>query len=347
MEVQAPSPQAPAPVQSNEAAPDAGLSDGLGTQNLDTARVAVAKREAEIDARRRSIIEAARAKIKAEFRASQGLPEPAPAAAPEATVPQPAPVSQAVQQPVLGNPSALAEAFTAQLNAQYAAAERMKSEAAQMSAAATQKAAEAEAKLNTFLKNPTAFLQDQGLDMDQWQARLLNGGVPTAEERLKAELTAALDAQTKPLRQELNQVRQELHNEQVGKALGELAPILQAQFPFVNDLLGPQQALEEIKKQASKSGKPVTQADITAMLSSWEDGFVSKYKATLQNTTLASKLGLSVQSPPAEVAESPQTLTNRVTSSVSSVSTRATSEQDRKARGRELIRKLLASGGAI
>jgi hypothetical protein len=237
---------------------------------------------------------------------------------------------------------ALADAFTAQLNAQYEAAQQTRADAERIRAEAEAKATAAEAKLQQFLQNPASYMEAQGLNLDQWQARLLNGGEATQAEKLKAEIAAQIDNLKKEVLAPVTQVKQELEAQQRGKALNELTPVLAKDFPLVNRFMGPQTALEELRKQARATGKPLNPAQALAQ---WESAFVDQMKAGLQDEAVATKIGVSVKSSNAEAAvQSPRTLTNRVTSTVSSMPSRPTTDRDRIARGRELIRKLAADG---
>ncbi len=307
-------------------APDQQPSDGLGLLRGD-AEAQTQSRIAEIDVRRKAILENARAKMKADFRTSQGVPAPEPRADPT-PVAQIAPVSQSGQQ----TPSGLAEAFTNQLNSQFQAAQQMRTEAAAMKAEADSRATAAEQKLNAFLANPTTYMQETGLNVDQWTARLLNGGEATPEEKLRADMEAMIEARTEPERKELNQLKQELHEERRGKVINELSTAMEKEYPLINMLLGPERALDTLVEQSKAQGKALNPEQFFANL---ENNFINQYKATLQNNAIATKLGLSVPSSPAAVVvKSPPTLSNRVVSTVSSVPSRPTTDRDRIARDR-------------
>ncbi len=301
---------------------------------------------AEIDARRQAILEKARAAMRAEYRQSQGLPSPAPevpGAAPQVTpasapatpalasTPAPAPAPQA-------SPGAIAEAITAGLQQQMRDAEAMRTEA-------NCKLAEADAKIAAWQQNPATYLADQGLSIDQWQARLLNGGEPTAEEKLKAELVARVDPAIAELRQEVQQLRADAYGNQRQRVLQEIAPVLARDFPIVNKLLGPEQVIAHLEQLRDRTKASV---DPQATLAALESRFLQQYQESLQDPAVASKVMPSVnKSPRAEVVastQSPQTLTNRVTSTVPPSSSRPMTERERFARGREEIRKLLAAG---
>lgn len=314
--------QSPAPEASQ---PEAHLDE----------RHLTAQRNAALEGKRREILDAARAKMKAEFRQAQGIPP-----APEAT---PAPAQATPQAPPpAANPNALAEAFTAQLNAQFQAAEKMRADAAAMAADAQKRAAEAEARLSKFVQNPASYLQENNLDLDKWNARLLNGGEPTAEEQLRAEVAKQVAEIRKEAFSQVSQVKQELDAQKRSAAVQEIAPVLSKEYPLVNQLLGADGALEELARQARSAGRAINPEQALAQM---EAHFLSQYKATLQDASVATKLGVSVLSPQAEVAvQSPHTLTNRVTSTVGSQPTRPTSHEDRIARGRETLRKLIAAG---
>ncbi len=308
----------------------------------------MAQKQAVADAKRQAIVDKARAAMRAEFRQSQGLPAPEPTRTFDTAAPPTSPAdqlasattTQATQAP--SNTGALAEAITSGLQDQFRQAEAMRAEAGAMAAEANRKAAEAEAKLQDFVRNPTAYLDAQGLDMDAWQARLLNGGEPTEAERLKAELKQQIDPALAAMKAELQQLKAESYQTQRTKVVQELTPILAKDFPIVNRLMGPDAVLKELERLRDETKQRVDPQQVLANL---ENRFLQQYQESLQDQAVANKLGLSVKSPLAGVAaQSPQTLSNRVTSTVPSASSRATTEQERKARGREQIRKLLAAG---
>lgn len=215
-----------------------------------------------------------------------------------------------------------------------------------MSADADRRIAEAEAKLKGFASNPASFLHEQGIDPDQWQARLMNGGEPTAEERLKTELEAAVEARVAPLKAQVSQLTQASQAEVHGRVIAELAPVLSKDFPLVNALLGPEAVVIELRRlgqQAQVQGRPPI--DAATVVADMERHFLAQQQALLQNTAVASKLGLSVKSPPvAAAAQSPQTLSNRVTSTVAPNASSARTQEDRIARGRAMIKQLADAG---
>ncbi len=315
-----------APPQSSD------LTDVGGGRTKAETEFTTADRNAQVQARREAIVKSARDKLKLQLRETRGIETPERVSEP---VPQDKPsVSPA---PVSNTQNTLAEAFTTQLNQQFQSAQALRDEAVKYKAEAEVRANEAEAKLNKFLANPATYLQETGLNMDQWNARLLNGGEQTPEEKLRAEVLGVVA----PLKAELDAERR-------NRAVAEIKPVLKEHFPLVNHLLGPDGALEEVNKQAAAArrvGKLFTSADVQAVIQGMEDTYLSAQQTLLQDSVIAAKVGIGVKSSPVvAVAPSPHTLTNRVTSSVPSVSTRATSDRDRIARGREMLRKLVAAG---
>lgn len=316
-------PQPPQPQPSEETSGDYAI--GISSQDAQTI---VANKANELAAYRRQIIENARAKLKEEFRATSAVP------APPSLSSQPAQESLSAP-PVQQSQQALAEALTAQLGAQLQAAKD-----------AQLKAEQAEAKLNQFLANPPAYLKAEGLDLDTWNARLLNGGTPTPEERLKGEVDTKMEGQLAPLVEKLERLSQEMESERRGKALNELTPILTKDFPLVEALLGPEQTLEVIRQEglrAKREGLPPI--DPGAVIAALETRFLTQYKASLQKPSVATKLGVSVSPQQSLVAESPQTLSNRVVSSVASSALRPITHRDRIANGRAEISKQFAQHG--
>lgn len=294
----------------------------------------VAAKRAAADAKRAAILQAAREKMRSEFRSAQGVAEPVKAAPAEA----PAKVEAAAPTQNANN---VAQAITAQLQNQFEEAAKLRSEADKVRAESEARAAAAEAKLQKFLANPISFLEDQKLSPDAWQARLLNGGTPTEQERLKAEMTAQIEQGKKETLGEVSKIKQELVAEKRTRAISDLTPILQKQFPLVNRLLGAESALEHMKSEAQRTGKLI---DAQAFLQKIENDFVEQYQATLRDEGIANKLGLSVKSPNVEVADIPRTLSNRVTSSVAPATSRPRTERERIAQGRLKIQQLRAEG---
>lgn len=288
-------------------------------------------------------MEAARAKLKAEYRQAQ---EPVVAGQPSAAPPPPAPPAQApAASPAAPPANALAEAFTAQLNKQFEEASRMRTEAQQISQTAEQRAAAAEAKLKQFIDNPVAYLQEQGKTLDEWNARLQNGGEPTELEKLKDELRKELKAETAPVAEQLAALRQQTIQQERTKAIQSM-DALAPQYPLLAKLDGSAAIvdgyLQHVQQAASAKRQPV---EFGKFLADREAFHESRLKPLLQDKTAASKLGVSAPSSPGTVvAQSPSTMTNRVTSTVPSSPARAANDRDRILRGRETLKRLLAEG---
>jgi hypothetical protein len=309
-------------------------SDGPGASKNDVALANFEKNRAVTD-RQAAIVASARAKLKAEMRATSTAPAPVSPQANNA----PAPGSPEATKP---DPNALAAAFTAQLDAKSNAAQQAMAQAEQIKAEAGKRAQTAEAKLQHFLQNPVAYLEDQKLDADAWQARLLNGGVQTPEEQARAELRKEFQATVAPLQHELQSMKQAEFNRAEQAALVEARTILAEHFPLVHHFVTPEGYIAELKRQvAANGGKPVDAQKVAETL---EAGWLAKTQGALQNPKAAAKVSPgTTKSPLAPVAaQATSTMTNRTTSTVSGQQTRAKSDAERIARGREQIKQLAA-----
>lgn len=297
----------------------------------------VADHNAALELRRETVRQAARDK----FRVAKNLPKPGDATqpgtpAPVSTVPPtlpPAPVSPAPD-------TQLADFFANHLQQRAVAVEDARREAEQVKLDADRRVQEAEEKLKTFTTNPAAFLADQGINLDQWNARLLNGGEPTSDERLLQTVQAEIE----PLRADIRKLHEERTALQKSNATLEMGPLLKADFPLIDAEYGPAMALDIIVaefKAAQSRGEALP--DAADVLANVESAILAKYQRTLQNAQAASKLGFSVPTPTvAPASPSPQTLTNRTTSSVSVPSSGRKSQADIRAAGRELIQQMFA-----
>lgn len=306
-------------------------TDGAGKSKEDVALL-VANNNAALAAKQRTITEAARAALRKDLRATSSVPTPVAPSTPAATP---------VVAPTAPTPSALAEAFTAQLDAKLADAQRIRAEADAVRADANARASAAEAKLQKFINNPTSYLADQGLQLDQWQARLANGGEPTEQERQRADWQKQLAETVAPLNAELKALKAREFAQAETAALADARRILPENFPLVNHFVGPEAFLAELRRQVAASpGKPV---DAEAVAKSMETYWTQKTQGALQDPKAAAKVGVSASSPPGTVAaQSPSTMTNRTTSSVPGAASRARNDAERKQRGREIIKQLAA-----
>lgn len=316
---------------SDQQAPESLSRDGVGVTRETAENETLARRQ-EYTNKQAAIVAAAREKLKADFRTSQGVPAPAPAPESVETATPPA------------NPSQLADTIAQKFQSQFDEASKLRLEAEKIRGDSESRAAQAEAKLQKFLANPIAFLEEQKLSPDDWQARLMNGGEPTEQEKLKAQIAAQYQELRKEAMGEVAQIKQELMAEKKSKAISDLTPVLTKDFPLVSKLLGAEGALDYMRQEVQKTGKPI---DPAAFLAKVESGFVHQYQETLRDEKVASKLGLSVnKSPQVEVvADKPRTLSNRVTSSVPPQAIpRAGDAKARIAQGRSLLRQLIAEG---
>lgn len=324
----APMPGEPEPVSGLGV--DANARDRMRQQN-----------ERSLDTKRREILEAARAKFKAEYLESSSVPPSPTSAAPAQST-----IQQVVPQAQQALPSQLSEQVIAFLGAQAQQAQRAREEATTAIAAAERRAQEADARIAQFSKNPVAFLQAEGINPDQWQARLMNGGEQTPEERIHSEVQTRVSAEVAPLQDKVNQLNGIILGDMRAKAIAEVTPLLAKDFPLFNKLMGPEAAIDHFKAEAAKAqanGKP--RPDPKQLFQAAETQLRQQYMATLQDPGVASILGVSVKSQPAVVAaQNPQTLNNRATSTVRPPPSGPQSDRERIARGRELERQLRAQG---
>lgn len=226
-------------------------------------------------------------------------------------------------------------------------AETFRREAAKIKAEADARVATAEAKLreNADLarKKPVEWLKANGMDLDTWQTRLLNGGEMAPVELLEEKVDARLKAAEERSAKAEQALQQYVHTQKREAALSQLTPAIQKEFPLVAHFMGPDVALDALTKASKQAGKVL---DPVEFFKGIETRFLEQYQAPLQNPEVAGKLQLSVlKSPQSEVAaESPKTLTNRVTSTVTPPLSRPMTDAERIARGREAIRKQMAAG---
>lgn len=316
------------------------VKDGVST-SIGERTATQEAREAEIKNIQDGIRAAARAKMEADLRVARGIPEPAPAAAPVAR--QDAPQAT---QPAATTPSVspdVTQALMQAMQAQAALVEQQKAQAAQVTAEAQARMAAAEAKERELAKvalNPVEFLERTGISLDEWQARLLNGGEETLEQRKSREILEATKATQDRVAKLEAQLQQQVHTAQRQATLAQLKPALEADFPVVAAFLGPDRALDALA-QTARQGK---QIDAKAFFAEMETNLISQQKALLSNNAVQAKLGLGVKSPQSEVAaQSPKTLDNRATSTVGSRSQAGPmSERERLARGRAMLKQLFA-----
>lgn len=288
-----------------------------------------------VENHRAKILADARAKMAEMLRAERGI---------EAPVPQPA------EQPVSRNESvpksqpgesSVPQVDPAQLERLYieriAQAEAAKAEAARLNA-------EAEAKLAQLRKaaeNPVRFLEETGLSLDQWNARLLNGGEPTPEERLKAEVQSELqkrDAELAALRQQLV-AREQMELRSQAKA--ELEPQLAKEFPMIAKRFGADQALDWLQREAALARQHGVPFKAQEALKAWENDLRSVARVALEIPEVRATFNNSVSKPTADIVDNgPRTITNRITSSTAPSRPGPTSMEEKRARARELVAAL-------
>lgn len=291
------------------------------------ARSKAAENLAAVEARQTAIRDAARAKVADLLRSERGIEAPRVVEAP---------VSQVAEHPRVQETAPVVDqaAFLESVQAQTRAAEAAKAEAAQLRAEADAKLA----KLQASLKNPIQFLQEQNMDLDTWNARLLNGGEPTMEERLKAESAKEVEAVRSEVQALKTQLAQKEHAELRVAAAAELRPGLEKEFPLLNANLGVEKALDWLQSEAAQARKLGVQFDSRAALAAYENHLLSIASTALAIPAIQSKLSNSVTKPQAgNVDNGPRTITNRLVSSTSPVRTGPTTLEEKRARARELI----------
>ena len=308
------------------------------SQARDQAAAQAAKTDGEIMA----IRTAARASLAETLRASRGVESPT-----DAPLSSLEPV-QATQQ---STPRAEATPdISAQLAAQFTMqaqeAQRLRAEADTIKAGAEQRASAAEAKLAAMLKNPAAFLQESGLDLDQWNARLAQtGGEATEQEKMMAQVEARVQAAEAKADAVVAQARTRDQAAQRQALATSLGPILADQFPAIDAMLGVGGFLDHlVTLQKANPGKPVNAEQVVQEL---EASFQSDLKRVLGNEKLRAKLAGSVTTPQAEyvASQGPRTISNKVTSSVSVTPSTGglPSLAERRAAAHDIIKRMMAN----
>lgn len=290
----------------------------------------VEKSNASVADKQREIRDSARAKAAEVLREARGIAEPQERETPRAQPAEPKaesakPAAKPTEQEALITrlASTLSEK-QAQAQAQLEAAQRARQEAdAKL------------AELKAAQDNPLEFLNKNGIDLDTWQARLLNGGEITAEEKSRRELLdriAKVEAENKSFKE---QQEASLAQAQFQGAAQALAEPLKADFPLVNRFMGPEQALQHLRELQSKQGN----IDAKAAIAELEKGFREGLMQTLQDPAIAATIDYSPKTSLSEKAayEGPRTITNTLTSSTSPTGRRTT-----LAEKRELAKQLMA-----
>lgn len=310
-------------------------SGALSADNAAAATQAqTANKNAEAQARVTAIAANARKQALELFRQSTGVAAPErPAEAAAAP-----PVASQTPSP---QPS---DALHAAVKEELAAVQAAKTEAAAIKAQADARLAQVQAEERRWAElaqNPQKFLEAQNINLDTWQARLLNGGEPTQEE-LAAK---ALDSRVKAAEDRAARAESTFHNfiqEQAKTtAVNTLAPVLEKEFPLVHAMLGPDAALMSLVSESKRTGVAL---DAAKYFTDLESKYFNQHKQLVNNQNVNNKYKLSVQSSQAEVvAQSPQTLTNRVTSTVAPSQSRAMTDAERIARGRQKLKELIST----
>ena len=299
-------------------------------------REQAASRAAKTDGEIMAIRMAARASLAETLRASRGVEAPGQAPLSAQDAPQGTQRAEATPD------------MSAQLAAQFALqtqeAQRLRAEADSIKSTAEQRAQAAEAKLASMLKNPAAFLQESGLDLDQWNARLAQtGGEATEQEKMMAAVEARVkiaEAKTDAL---VNQSREREQVAQRAALTASLGPIIADQFPAIDAMLGVGGFLDHlVTLQRANPGKPVNAEQVVQEL---EASFQSDLQRVLGNEKLRAKLAGSVSTPQAEyvASQGPRTISNKVTSSVSVTPSSGglPSLAERRAAAHEIIKRMM------
>ena len=191
------------------------------------------------------------------------------------------------------------------------------------------------AELKAAQDNPVEFLTKNGIDLDTWQARLLNGGEATPEERSRKELMdriAKVEAENQAFKQQSEQAQ---HQAQFQGAVAALAAPLKTDFPLVNRFMGPEAALKHLQDLQSSQGA----IDAKSAIAELEKGFREGLMQTLQDPAIAATINYSPKTSISEKAaiQGPRTITNNLTSSTSPTGQRSTLAQKR-----EMARQIMA-----
>lgn len=227
--------------------------------------------------------------------------------------------------------------ITQRLEAQAREAARLHAESQAVAARATA----AEQKLEAFKANPALYLQDEGMSLDDWNARLVNGGEKTPEQKMMEaieERLRASEARTQAVEQQLAQRDLEAKR---ATLLGQLTPVLVDRFPLVHKILGPNNVLDHLVQMQKKT--PEIPVDSEKVLTELESNFITNLDGYLQDPKVAAKLSISALTSQAErvVNQGPRTMTNSVTSSVAPSVGRTTTAQKR-AKANEFLRAMRA-----
>lgn len=279
-------------------------------------------KRAELDAQREAVRDRNRENVAKMLRQARGVEEPVARKAEEKAVKAEAKADAAKEAAaVQAQKAAPDDALSQQLAERVAKTERealeARTHAAQVKAEADKRVAAAEAKVRKFEQNPVKYFEETSQSLDEWQARLMNGGEETEEQKFRRELLA----ETKAAKEAVAEMRREQEAARAAavraQSVQTLREPLQSDFPLVSAMIGPEKVLEHLQQVASAN--PGQSMDYAAELSRLEEDLYKQHTAVLQNPHVARKYSDSVKAPKAEAAEvsSPRTMTNRLTSSTS------------------------------
>lgn len=294
-------------------------------------------RQAETQAKQRSITQSAREKVRALFAPKTA---PAAAAAPE-TKQEAAPVVAAAATPA-PQPTVDLAKVSEQVSAGFA---NKVAELAGRVEAAEKRAAEAEGRARALVEkaaqDPVGWVQENLGSVDRFQARLLNNGKPTEGEVLDTKLQNGLKA----FEQRLQAAEQVIQNQARAQVLPGFEKALSADFPLVYAEHGAQKALDIAITAARAAGKEVSPQDVFGPLE-------AQLKA--KAIAMAEKLGYAPA--PTKKTEAPaapkKTMTNATTSTTSAGATGPGNKrpvafrtgQELKTAGRAMIAQLTQAG---
>lgn len=291
--------------------------------------------------RRDEILAAARAKAADVLREVRGVTsqsEPAPrqsvptisqdpvksaalATGPQQPGKKEAPAAKAEAKPEAPPPAddgKLAQMLADQLQQQFAQGAKEKAEAARLKAEAAEQLRQAQA----ILENPVEYLAKTGKSIDEWNAQLANGGKETPEQlavRKANEAASRAEKVAHQLQQQLNEQKEQMQRQET---LRVLTPAIEAEYPLVNRLVGPDKALELLRHEqklevqnAQLQGRAPQQLQARDVLSKLEERLLGEFSGLLKDAKITGKYALSAPQPKTEPAEEPpRTMTNRVTS---------------------------------
>lgn len=160
-------------------------------------------------------------------------------------------------------------------------------------------------------EDPVQFLAEAGMTQDEWSQFLANGGKMTPEQKKLKEMASVVEQVQAKLEAAERKAEQQEQRARAAAEESHFAQQLQ-KFTYVPEMGGIGAVRERQRLLSSQTGQPVSLADAADHL---EQDMAKGLKRILQNTKIRSSLGLDVNTSHAgQAAETPRTLSNRVSS---------------------------------